>query len=167
MVPYDLEEYFRQLGGTYGDQLSIEHPDYGSMEFTYCYKADATVKGTWVIFAKTATALGLNPTALQPATSAVAVQAGCVWNTTTGAGGVWVQTKGRCPIAGVDGATDVADGDLLKLTNGVDVPSKEGGAYAATTIAIAEEAETVAWAAQATADRPTNTVYILGNLVTV
>ncbi len=174
MVPFDIGEYLSNLNDSdqfaYGQEICIEHPVYGSMEFCRVYKADATAKGDFVIFNKTGTAGGLNPTAIAPATTAtpLTVRAGAAQHATSGAGGVWVQTKGRCICCKLDGGTDVADGNLLSLTNG-QVYCIKDAAFGQETIGVAEEAETKSIAEQLAAGETVydHQIYLFGHEIVV
>lgn len=169
-VPYDVLGYLETLTGVYGQEICIDHPEHGSMEFVYVYKADATAKGDLLIWSKSGTALGLNPTAIAPATTATPLQAWCgpAQMATTAAGGLWVQRSGRCICIKLDGGTDVADADLIQLTNG-QVYAIKDSAFGQETIGVSEEAETKSIAEQVTAAETTwdHQVYLFGNRVVI
>ncbi len=170
MVPYDILTYLETLEGVYGQEICIEHPTLGSMYFTYVYKADATAKGDFVIWGKTGTSGGKNPTAIAPATTATPLEAYCgaAQHATSGAGGVWVQTKGHCICCKLDGGTDIADGNDITLTNGAVYATKDA-AWGQETIGVAEEAETKSTAEQTAAgeDLWDHKCYLYGNRIVI
>lgn len=102
-----------QFGNTpYGATVAL--PD--GREFVYCYTALATILfGGCVCIDKTGgAASGQNPRATIPATTDMRHKFGIAAQTAGAAGGVWVQTYGRCSYARVDGATNIAIGAFLK-----------------------------------------------------
>jgi hypothetical protein len=84
------------------------------------------------------------------------------------AGGLWVQTYGRCKIAKVDGATDTTVGCFLKPVNGAQYLTIDHATIATVeAFAIEEEVEAAAYNAQTVATgNPSNQIWITGNLVT-
>jgi hypothetical protein len=141
-------------------------------KYLYCYTAlTSLVKGGLVCYDFTGGAAATqNPRATVPVASSIAHKFGRTCKTTTAAGGVWVQTYGRCDFARVDGDTDVPVGAFLK-----GVTTKQYAAIDHATVAtasaceIAEEAVTAAIADQTdtTNGDATATVFITGNLATV
>ena len=96
--------------------------------------------------------------------STVFRRGGVICATLTAAGYVWVQTKGPCEFAKVDGTTDVAVGDTLEAVNGaVHVVQDSATDLTLDSVAVAKEAETDTIAAQVTADgtAAATTIYIL------
>ena len=133
---------------SYGSQ--VIWPD--GREFVYGYTAlTDLVKGDWVAIETDSadTTAGMNPRITKPATSAVYLLYGVMCAALTAAGGSWVQTKGQCTFAKVDGTTDVAINDFLKGSNGVTyLVQDHADTGTASAVAICDEAETAAVAAQ-------------------
>lgn len=164
----DAIDYILSTSPEYGTKETL--PD--GREFTYCYTALTTLlKGGQVCIDYTGgAAAGQNPRATIPATSAIAHKFGRAAETITAAGGIWVQTYGRCNYARVDGATDVAIGAFLKPANAVQYAVIDHPSVAtASATEIAEEVVTAAIAAQTdTTNGDANvTVFITGKLATV
>lgn len=141
-------------------------------EFVYAYTAlTSLLKGGCVALElDTGDAAGQNPRAVVPTTSAIVNLHGIAAETVTTAGGIWVQTYGRCTYARVDGATDVGINDPLKPVNTTQYLTQDhADTGTAAMFAVAEEAETVAIAAQTdtTNGDADNTIFILGRRCTV
>lgn len=161
------------------ETLLLGSPEYGTKqtlpdgrEFVYAYTALTTlVKGGVVALEQdTGDTAGLNPRATVPATSNVDTLFGIAAETVTAAGGIWVQTYGRCTYARVDGATDVGINDPLKPVNTKQYLAQDhADTGTASMFAIAEEAETDAIAAQTdtTNGDADKTIFILGRRCTV
>lgn len=141
------------------DYLAAYHPDtYGTEiifpsgnKYIYAYTALTTLVkgGCCAINQDTGDAAGQNPRATVPATSSIYHLFGISAETVTAAGGIWVQTKGRCTYARVDGATDVAINDPLKPVNAKQYLAQDhADTPTASFMAVAEEAEADAIAAQ-------------------
>lgn len=125
--PPGLEQLLAEVAPAYGTErtmeLNVGGVDMGTATFIYCYTAETTIKVGFPVqigydtFA-TATAGAWNsPMASIPdATAAIYHLMGVACSTLTAAGGLWVQTKGRCCFARLDGATDVALGTHLTFT---------------------------------------------------
>jgi hypothetical protein len=162
------------------ETLTLERPSsYGvkrtlddGREFVYCYTAlTSLVKGgTVAINQDTGDAAGQNPRATVPATSSVANRFGVAAETVTAAGGIWVQTYGRCTYARVDGGTDVGINDPLKPVNAKQYLTQDhADTGTASMFAVAESVEADAVAAQTdtTNGDADKTIFILGELCTV
>jgi len=155
----------------YGEKAFVTDSE-GYKEFVYCYTALTSLqKGSVVcITLDTGDSAGQNPRAVLPATSSIYNKFGICAETVTAAGGIWVQTYGRCSHAIVDGTTDVGINDPLKAANGVHslvIDHTDTGT--ASMIAIAEEAETDTLTVQGSATYGTNdhTVFLLDRWATV
>lgn len=136
IAPAAPADYIPDFSGSYGDRI-----EYADREFVYCYAAAACAKGDLLRVGIAGHATN-NPVASTVATTAVPTEFGIATATLTGAGGLWVQVKGRCSFAKVDGTTDVAAGDALQGVNSAVHMVKDGGsALTADTIAYAEEAQ--------------------------
>jgi hypothetical protein len=161
------------------ETLLLETPEYGAKrtlpdgrEFVYCYTALTTlVKGGCVALeTDTGDAAGQNPRAVVPATSSIHLLHGVAAETVTAAGGIWVQTYGRCTYARVDGATDVGINDPLKPVNTKQYLAQDhADTGTASMFAIAESVEADAIAAQVdtTNGDADKTIFILGRRCTV
>lgn len=171
--PEELSVGLARLVVAIGNRITIEHLTYGSMEFVYAYSAAAVAKGDhkFIGFTGLTTAV-YNPAATTPVTCAIAMEVGVCMYATSAAGGVWLQTKGQCPFAKLDGGTDVALGDGLQLVTAAVYAIKDavaGTVITADTYAISLIAETRDLAAQTAAgkDIASSLIYLLGRSVTI
>jgi len=159
------------------DSLVQESPTYGTVreyedgaKFIFCYTALTDVlKGDLFSYTATPNASGYNPQAAVPATSAIYHKYGIACQALTAAGGLWLQIGGRCDFAKIDGDTNVAAGNFLKAANASRAFVFDHGTVAtASMLAVAEEAETVALAAQTPATGSADhTVFLFDIVATV
>jgi hypothetical protein len=109
------------------------------------------------------TTASLNPAVSAAATSAVSQVAGVVVVAPTAAGACWVQTKGICDVAKLEGTTDIAIGDMLQAVNAQTYLVKDGGtSLTADSIAVSR----VAYAADE-ASTASKSILLLGRQITI
>lgn len=119
--PPGLEALLSMTPPAYGKEEQITLFDGSTATFIYCYTAETAIKVGMPVQigydGYTGTSGFYSPMATIPdATGAIYHLMGVACQTRATAGGLWVQTKGRCYFARVDGATDVALGTHLTFT---------------------------------------------------
>lgn len=121
--PPGLEALLAETPPAYGTERTMPVYDGSTGTFVYCYTAlNTVVVGGAVQINYTGSVLTsayANPRVTLPDnTGSVPHQPGIACQTKTAAGGLWVQTKGRCFFARADGGTNIALGTHLTFTNG-------------------------------------------------
>lgn len=120
--PPGLEMLLKMEAPAYGTEISIPVYDGSTGTFVYCYAADTIVVGGAVQVGYdtyTSTSGYKSPMASIPDTTGAIYHLTGVACQAAAASGLWVQTKGRCFWARVDGGTDVTLGSFLVMGNGV------------------------------------------------
>lgn len=129
----------------------------GNREYVYAYVSASTAVGTPLVLTFDG-ATATNPKTAAPATSSVYQMVVFTTVLSSTAGFQWCQYKGDATVL-VDGTTDVAQSDFLKVSNGGTALVKDG-TIATTSIAISQVAYTTNSAAL-------KAVYLLGVRVTI
>ena len=119
--PPGLEALLAEVPSAYGTERQLPVYDGSTGRFVWCYTAETTLKVGMPVQigydGYSGTTGFYNPMASIPdASGTVYHPVGVACQTLAAAGGMWVQTKGRCFFARLDGATDVALGTHLTVT---------------------------------------------------